>query len=61
MRYLKRVIEAILRDELLRNEGLPKKEEEMLEYFHIKITWRVLFLDVDLAPKSGMGHDYFFQ
>ena len=61
MRYLKRVIEAIHRDELLGNEGFPDREEEMLDEFNVIITWRGIFLEVDISPKSGMGHDCMFS
>ena len=61
MRYLKRVIEAINRDELLGNEGFPETDEEMLEKYYVKITWRGLFLEVDIYPKSGMVHDCMFS
>ena len=33
----------------------------MLDEFYIKINWKVLVLDVDLAPKSGEGHNYMFS
>ncbi len=61
LKYLRMVLEAIQREPLLLNEGLPTTEEAFLEEFHIKIDRKNITVHVDIAPKSGEGHDYMFS
>jgi len=59
--YLEILVEAILMEDLLRHEGIPDTVEEMLEEFDVKLTPMETYLLVDMAPKSGEGHDYMFR
>ena len=59
--YLKFLVEAIQKDDVLRREGIPDILEEILEEFDVKLTTIETYLLVDMAPKSGEGHDYMFR
>lgn len=59
--YLKLVVEAIQKDDLLRHEGIPDTVEDLLLELDVKLTPMETYLLVDMAPKSGMGHDYMFR
>lgn len=61
LRHLKRVIDAIQRESIFCNEGIPTIEEALLEEFNVRINRKGITLHVDLAPKSGKGHDYMFS
>lgn len=59
--HMKRVLKAISQNSILRWEGVPDTEEELMEAFEVKITSDESTLFVDLAPRSGEGHDYMFR
>ena len=60
-RRMKTVLEAIKSDSILTEEGVPYTEEELKEQFNVKITGFFPYINVDLAPRSGEGHDYMFR
>jgi hypothetical protein len=59
--HMKIVLKAISQNSVLRWEGVPDTEEELMEAFEVKITSDESTLFVDLAPRSGEGHDYMFR
>ena len=59
--YLKILVDAIKSNDVLMHEGLPVTVEEFLDEFNVKLTAMETTLHVDIAPKSGEGHDYMFQ
>ena len=61
MRHINKIVKAINAEELLAGEGLPSTSEALLEEFYVKVEATGRFLSVDMAPKSGEGHDYMFR
>jgi hypothetical protein len=59
--HMERVLKAISQNSILRWEGVPDTEEELMEAFEVKVTSDESTLFVDLAPRSGEGHDYMFR
>ena len=60
LEYMDVLINAIQQEPILSDEGLPITTEALLDEFNIKITRSGITLHVDMAPKSGEGHDYMF-